>query len=115
MSFFAFRGLLRFGLALVVEFFELFELFRALGEGLGALDEHGVAEGEEAVLLFDGCLVGAEDEVAAGEGADEHDQGGFWQVEVGDDGVDDLEVVAGVDEDTGPAALAGNLVSGGGG
>ena len=42
MSFFAFRGLLRFGLALAVEFFELFELFRALGEGLGALEEHGV-------------------------------------------------------------------------
>ena len=33
----------RFGFALAVEFFELFELFRALGEGLGALDEHGVA------------------------------------------------------------------------
>ena len=34
------------GFALLVEGFELFELFRALGEGLGALDEHGVAEGE---------------------------------------------------------------------
>ena len=78
---------LRFGLALAVEGFELFELFRALGEGLGALDEHGVAEREEAVLLLDGGLVGAEDEVAAGEGADEHDQGGFWQVEVGDDDI----------------------------
>lgn len=36
-------------------------------------------------------------------------------MEVGDDGVDDLEVVAGVDEDAGPAALAGDLVFGGGG
>ena len=34
MSFFAFRGLLCFGLALAVEVFELFQLFRALGEGL---------------------------------------------------------------------------------
>lgn len=42
MSVFAFRGLLRFGFALAVEGFELFQLFRALGEGLGALDEHGV-------------------------------------------------------------------------
>ena len=115
MLFFAFRGLLCFGLALAVEFFELFQLFRALDEWLGVLEEHGVAEGEEAVLLFDGGLVGAEDEVAAGEGADEHDEGGFWQVEVGDDGVDDLEVVAGVDEDASPAALAGDLVFGGGG
>ena len=115
LSFFAFHGLLRFGLALAVEFFELFELFRALGEGLGALDEHGVAEGEEAVLLFDGGLVGAEDEVSAGEGADEHDEGGLGQVEVRDDGIDDLEVIAGVDEDAGPAALAGDLVLGGGG
>lgn len=41
-SFFAFRGLLCFGLALAVEGFELFQLFRALGEGLGALEEHGV-------------------------------------------------------------------------
>ena len=54
MSFFAFRGLLCFGLALAVEGFELFELFRALGEGLGVLEEHGVAEGEEAVLRH--CL-----------------------------------------------------------
>lgn len=35
MSFFAFRGLLCFGLALAVGVFELFQLFRALGEGLG--------------------------------------------------------------------------------
>ncbi len=30
------------GFALAVEGFELFQLFRALGEGLGALEEHGV-------------------------------------------------------------------------
>ena len=54
MSFFAFRGLLCFGLALAVEGFELFELFRALDEWLGVLEEHGVAEGEEAVLRH--CL-----------------------------------------------------------
>ena len=38
--------------ALLVEGFELFQLFRALGEGLGALDEHGVAEGEDSTFLL---------------------------------------------------------------
>ena len=40
------------GFALLVEGFELFQLFRALGEGLGALEEHGVAEGEDSTFLL---------------------------------------------------------------
>lgn len=46
-------------------------------------DEHAVAVGEEAVFFGDGLLVGFHDEVLAGEGGDEHDEGGFGEVEVG--------------------------------
>lgn len=41
----------------------------------------------------------------ARQGGDQHDEGGFGQVEVGDEGVQALEPVAGVDEDIGPPGL----------
>lgn len=37
----------------------------------------------------------------AGEGADQHEQRGLWQVEVGEERVDELKLVAGAEEDTG--------------
>lgn len=36
------------------------------------VDEHGVAEGEQAVALINGMLVGAHDVVASGKGAYQH-------------------------------------------
>lgn len=45
--------------------------------------------------------------VFAGEGGDQHDQGAFREVEVGDEGVYGFELVAGVDEDVRPAGLGG--------
>jgi hypothetical protein len=51
--------------------------------------------------LGDGLAVGFEDEVAGGEGADEHHQGGFGEVEVGEQGADGFEFEAGGDEEVG--------------
>jgi hypothetical protein len=77
------------------------------GIGLVSKDEHGVAVAEESIALLDRCGVGAQDAVASsepagiGEGADEHEQGGFGQVKVGDEGVDDPEPERGMDEEAG--------------
>ena len=53
--------------------------------------------------------VGGEDSFATGvfvgEGADEHEEGGFGEVEVGEEAADDAEVVAGGDEDAGLAGV----------
>ena len=54
-----------------------------LQEG-GSEDEHAVAVGEEAVFFGDGLAVGLEDEVAGGEGGDEHDERALGKVEVGE-------------------------------
>jgi hypothetical protein len=71
--------------------------------------EHAVAVGEEAVAFADGVAVGGEDGFAAGffvgEGADQHEEGGLGQVEVGEQAADDAEVVAGGDEDAGLAGV----------
>src|SRR4051812_30454816 len=49
-------------------------------------------------MLFDGVLVGAEDVLLSGEGANQHEQSGLGQVEVGEHGVHDAEGVAGIDK-----------------
>ena len=73
------------------------------------LDEHAVAVAEEAVALADGVTVGGEDAVSravgAGEGADQHEQAGLGQMEVGEQGADEAEVEAGRDEDVGDAGV----------
>lgn len=74
-----------------------------LREGEESEDEHAVAVGVEAVFFADGLVVGFEDEFAGGEGADEHEEGAFGEVEVGEEGVDDVELVGRVDEDVGAA------------
>ena len=51
--------------------------------------------------MGDGLAVGFEDEVAGGEGADEHHQGGLGEVEIGEQGADGFELEAGGDEEVG--------------
>ena len=52
---------------------------------------------------MDGLSVCVEGRFAAGEGADEHQEGGSRQMEVGDESVDDAELVSWVDEDVCPS------------
>lgn len=76
-------------------------------EGPGAMvfvedvsdEEHAIAVAVEAVFLADGLVVGFEDEFAASEGADEHDEGAFGEVEIGEEGADDVEGAGWVEED----------------
>lgn len=65
--------------------------------------QHGIAEGEEAVLLLNSDFIRLADEVAPGEGGDEHEQSGTGQVEVGNKGVYGHEAVARVDIQVGTA------------
>ena len=74
----------------------------------------GVAVGEELVSFADGFFVGGNDAVFVVEGADQHEERGFGQVEVGDEFVDDFELVARVDEDAGAAGACGDAVPAGG-
>ena len=66
-------------------------------------DEHGVAEGEEAVFLLDGLLIGAQDVLPPRQRRHQHHQRGLRQVEIGDETVQRLELVARIDEDVRPA------------
>jgi hypothetical protein len=84
-------------------------------------EQHAVAIGVEAVAVADGVVVGGQDgpQAAVGggvsspfpvvhtvrEGGDQHEEGGFGEVEVGEQAVDDAEPVAGREEDGGRAGV----------
>jgi hypothetical protein len=76
-------------------------------------DEHRISVAEEAVVFADGFGVGGKDEFAAGgltgsgKGADEHEQCGAGQVEVGEKPIHDLEGIRRINKNAG-AATAGN-------
>ena len=62
--------------------------------GFWLIDKHGVAVAEEFVAGCDSVVVGGFEVFPAGEGGSEHEDGGFWGVEVSDESVDDLELEA---------------------
>jgi hypothetical protein len=66
-------------------------------------DQHAVPVTVEAVALGDCLAVGLHDEIAAREGAHEHEEGAFREVEIGQEGIDDLKFVGRVDENVGGA------------
>ena len=68
-------------------------------------DEHGVAVAVEAIALRDGGGVGSVNLVGRGEGHDQGQQGAFWKVEIGEECVDVVEGVWGVDENPRPGEL----------
>ena len=61
-------------------------------------EEHAIAVAEEAVFLLDRVRVCGQHALAAGEGADQHEETGLGQMEVGEEGADEAEVEAGRDE-----------------
>ena len=44
--------------------------------------------------------------LTAGEGSHHHDEGGFWKVEIRDDGIDHVPLIARIDIELRPAAAA---------
>ena len=57
----------------------------------GSQDQHRIAEGKEAVLFLYGNFIGSHGLFVAVEGRDQHDEGAFRQVEVGDQAIDAVE------------------------
>src|SRR6266571_7262417 len=80
----------------------------ALGK-IFLLNEHAVTIGIETIALGDGVSVGTEDELASGKSGDQHEQGGTGEMEVGEQGGDDTEVVSRINKDIGFARDWGDL------
>ena len=73
-------------------------------------EEHAVAVAEKAVLMLDCVGVSGQyhlpARLASREGADQHEEGGFWEVKVGEEAGDDMEFVAWAEEDAGLAGMS---------
>ena len=67
------------------------------------MDQHAVSVTEEAVTFLDSFPVGPEQVGSSAEGRDEHHQGRFWEVEVGQHSVHQPEFIGRIDEDIGPS------------
>ena len=72
-------------------------------------NQHAIPVGKEAVFFFHRPGVGLEDELAAGKGGNEHDQGGLGQVEIGQQAVHQLELEGRGDEDVCLSSLRSNF------
>ena len=70
--------------------------------GMMLSHEHRVPKGEKAVFFPHRLLVGRQHVLPPRQGGHQHDEGGLGQVEIGDEGVQHLKAVTGVDEDVGP-------------
>src|SRR5690606_32489261 len=66
-------------------------------------NQHRVAEAEKAVPLLHRLAIRGQRPLPAQEGADQHEQAGAGQVEVGQQAVDDPPAVARIDEQVRPA------------
>lgn len=62
------------------------------------------------VVGLGGVVVGGFEVGPGSEGGGEHEDGGFWGVEVSEEGVDELEFVTGVHEDVGFAGQVGGFL-----
>lgn len=70
---------------------------------IGLQDQHAIAKAEEPIPLLHRMAIGRHGVVIARKGADQHDQGAFRQMKVGQQPVDYLKPITGIDEDVGPA------------
>lgn len=71
--------------------------------------EHRIPKAEEAVFLFHSYLIRGHGLLIAVEGGNEHDEGAFGQVEVGDEAIDAVELDARIQEDGGVSAASLDL------
>ena len=58
----------------------------------GLFYQHRIAKGKEAVLFLYGNFIGSHGLFVAVESRDQHDEGAFRQVEVGDQAIDAVEL-----------------------
>ena len=64
-------------------------------------NQHGISVGKEAVPLLHRLLVGCHNSFFSSKGTDQHQQGGFWGVEVGKKLIHHFELIARIDENIG--------------
>ena len=67
------------------------------------MQQHGIAVGKEPVLLVNRMPIGRENSVLAGEGRNQHQQGAFRKMEIGNQSIDAADPVARKNEDLGIA------------
>lgn len=79
-------------------------MFQETGKGNVSLDEHRIPEGKETIPFPYRRLIGVQDVFFSGEGRNQHQQGGFRKMEIGNQAVKDFKAVAGINEDVRPAA-----------
>src|SRR5579884_2326012 len=77
--------------------------------GIPVQNQHAVAVAVETIPFFDGMTVGTEYQVAPGKRRDEHQQGGFRQVEIGQQAAYDLESISRNDKQVRLTARGNNL------
>ena len=67
------------------------------------MNEHGVAEGKEAISLLYGRTVGVQDLFPSRQRGNEHDQRALRQMKIRHERVDAFEAIVGIDKDVRPA------------
>jgi hypothetical protein len=77
---------------------------------LNLKQKHAVAVAEKAVLLADRVGISGQyhlpAKLASREGANQHEEGGFWEVKVGEEAADDMEFVTRTKEDAGLTGMS---------
>ena len=76
---------------------------------LMSLDQHRISKGKEPIPLLHRLFIGSQHMLPSRKGGNQHDQSGFRQMEVGDQGVQHLEAVARIDENIRVAAARFHL------
>src|SRR5690554_615918 len=71
--------------------------------------QHAVPKTKKAVALGNGMVIGTENSFPVCEGADQHEQGGFGQMEIGNQGIYHLKPISGVDKDISPTGTSVHL------
>jgi hypothetical protein len=70
-------------------------------ESIRALEQHGIAIAEKSILRRNGMRVQTHHMFVACKSTDQHHQGAFGQMKIGDEAIDPLKLKAGRDENLG--------------
>ena len=63
------------------------------------LDEHSISKGEKTIFLFNRSAIDLQHVLSVVKRADQHEQRTLGQVKIGDERINRLETVAGIDKD----------------
>ena len=95
---------------LFVEYAKLFQVCFPVLVGLFHLKEHCITKRKKPVLGFNCSLISIQNEIAPCKSADQHDKGRLGQMEISNDGINNLEIIARINENLRPATFALDFV-----